>query len=310
MASDLDTEPARGRATTDRDVAVVGGGPAGCSAAIFTARYGLDTVVFDRGRSSLRQCAHLENYPGFPGGVDVETFRDLLHDHVRAAGGTVRPDLVEAVRRGEANGELVVEPEGGEPEIADRVVAATRYGAGYLRPLDDGTLFEPAGGADERDRLDRSVVDRDGATPLEGVSVASPSAEADRQAIVAAGRGGRVGLAVVEAVRRDRGYPDDVAAHYDWLRREADRDPEWADRERWRAWFAERLPDDHDLSEADRRALRERVVDRRLGAYLDEAEIAERERAGQRRLLAHLDDDLVLERAREIEAEREAGGSG
>jgi len=40
----------------------VGGWPAGCSASVFTARYGLDTVAFDRGRSSLRQCAHPENY--------------------------------------------------------------------------------------------------------------------------------------------------------------------------------------------------------------------------------------------------------
>lgn len=32
---------------TTHDVIVVGGGPAGCSAALFAARYGLDTVVFE-----------------------------------------------------------------------------------------------------------------------------------------------------------------------------------------------------------------------------------------------------------------------
>lgn len=47
------------------DVVIVGGGPAGCSAGVFCAREGLDTVIFDRGRSSLQRCAHLENYLGF-----------------------------------------------------------------------------------------------------------------------------------------------------------------------------------------------------------------------------------------------------
>ncbi|MFC6726873.1 FAD-dependent oxidoreductase, partial [Halobium palmae] len=94
----------------DRDVVVVGGGPAGCSAGVFTARYGLDTLVFDRGNSSLRQCAHLENYLGFPGGIDVETFYALAHDHAEEAGCTIVADMVERVRRPDA----VDDPEGGD----------------------------------------------------------------------------------------------------------------------------------------------------------------------------------------------------
>jgi len=41
----------------------------------------VETAIFDRGRSSLKRCAHLENYPGFPGGIDIETLYDLFHDH-------------------------------------------------------------------------------------------------------------------------------------------------------------------------------------------------------------------------------------
>jgi len=42
-----------------RDVVVVGGGVAGLSTAVFTARQGLDTLVIDDGGSLLRRNAHL-----------------------------------------------------------------------------------------------------------------------------------------------------------------------------------------------------------------------------------------------------------
>ena len=301
----------------DADVAIVGGGPAGCSAGVFTARYGLETVVFDRGRSSIRRCAHLENYLGFPAGIDVGTFYGLVHDHAEAAGCSVVPDLVESVDRAEAggarNGEeddggtgtFRVTTQEGRRVTARRVVAATRYVGEYLRPLTGDAAFltdEHAGEVHEH--FDRSYADRDGSTPVPGLYVASPSEEADRQAIVAAGRGARVGLAVVEDLRRERGLQDAVAAHYDWIRRAAELDDEWADRDRWRAWFDERLPDGTD-AESDRLLdLREREIDRRLDTYLADVEIERRVERGQERLLDHVDDDLILEAAADIRAAR------
>ena len=81
------------------DVAIVGGGPAGAAAAVFTARYGLDTLVFDRGNAALERCGFLENYLGFPAGIEVETFQELLAAHVGEAGGERREELVETVTR-------------------------------------------------------------------------------------------------------------------------------------------------------------------------------------------------------------------
>jgi len=69
------------------------------------------------------------------------------------------------------------------------------------------------------------------------------------------------------------------------------------------------VPEDHDL-EADRLAeIREREIDRRLETYLADDDIERRVERGHERLLEHIDDDLIVEAAREIETERENGGS-
>ncbi|WP_049947446.1 NAD(P)/FAD-dependent oxidoreductase [Candidatus Halobonum tyrrellensis] len=298
---------------------VVGGGPAGCSAGVFTARDGLDTVVFDRGRSSIQRCAYLENYLGFPGGVDIETLYGLMHDHAEAAGCDVVADVVESVERADEGGPggFVVHLGEGDPVTARRVVAATRYDGEYMRGLDDDdAMFETHDHGDEtHEQFDTAYADDDGTTPVEGLYVASPSAEANRQAVMAAGRGARVAVTLVEAVRRERGYPEALANHYDWRRREAELSGEWADRDRWREYVDGRIPDDADLDDDRRVELRERAIDRRFDQYLDDDEVDRRTRAGHERLLEHVDDDAIVAAAREIEAERgttpaESAGGG
>jgi threonine dehydrogenase-like Zn-dependent dehydrogenase len=289
----------------DHDVVVVGGGPAGCSAGVFAARYGLDTVIFDRGRSSIQRCAHLENYLGFPAGIDIETLYGLMHDHAEEAGCVIVPDLVESVERAGDGDGFVVEPQEGDAVTARRVVAATRYDGEYMRGLDDeSAMFEEyEHDGETHETFDSEYADHDGTTPVDGLYVASPSADADRQAIMAAGRGARVGLRVVEDVREERGYPESVVDHYDWMREESTLDGEWSDRDRWREWFDEQLPDSHDPDEDRCVELRERDIDRSFETYLSDDEIEQRGVRGQKRLLEYVDDDLILDAARDIEAE-------
>ncbi|WP_248896631.1 NAD(P)/FAD-dependent oxidoreductase [Haloplanus halobius] len=285
----------------DHDVLVVGGGPAGCSAGVFTSRYGLDTVLFDRGRSSIKRCAFLENFPGFPGGVDIETLYGLLHDHAEAAGCSIVDDHVESVERAVDGDGFVVTPADGSQRTARRVVAATRYGGEYLRPLDGDAMFHVRGHGGE-ERFDKSYADSDGTTPVDGLFIASPYGETGYQATMAAGRGARVGITLVEHVRRERGYPDPLANYYDWRRREASLDD--GDLESWREWFHDRLPDDHGLDDDRLADLCERDLSRRRETYLSEDEVDRRTERAHDRLLDHVDDDRILAAARDIEADR------
>jgi choline dehydrogenase-like flavoprotein len=281
--------------SNEYDVVIVGGGPAGCSAGVFTARYGLNTIIFDRGRSSIQRCAHLENYLGFPAGIDIDTLYGLMHDHAEITGCELVPELVEAVHREGDEGGFVIETQEGRTVTTRRVVAAARYGGEYLRPLDDETMFETDEyDGEEHERFDREYPDHDGRTPIDGLYVAAPAGDAEAQAIISAGQGARVARTLLADVRRDRGYPDEVADHWDWVRREAELEDEWADRERWREWFAQRIPNDCSFDDDQLVELREAEIDRRLATYISTEEIEERTARGHRRLAERLDDQFLL----------------
>jgi thioredoxin reductase len=66
------------------DVLVIGGGPAGLSAALFTGKNGLETTILDDGRSWMSN-AHLFNYLGI-GSVDGEAFMETARAQVDAFG--------------------------------------------------------------------------------------------------------------------------------------------------------------------------------------------------------------------------------
>jgi len=84
----------------DFEVLVVGGGPAGLSAALYLARYNRRVALFDtgHGRSSWHQVNH--NYLGFPGGIPARKLRELGYRQLSEYGqATVLPHKVERLER-------------------------------------------------------------------------------------------------------------------------------------------------------------------------------------------------------------------
>ena len=103
------------------DVAVIGGGPAGLSAALFTAKNGLDTVVFDTDETWMHK-AHLFNYLGIES-MDGSAFMDLAREQIEEY-GVDRHQGEEVSRVTDAPDGYEIETDDGEYE-ATYVVLAT-----------------------------------------------------------------------------------------------------------------------------------------------------------------------------------------
>ncbi|MDZ7701689.1 MAG: FAD-dependent oxidoreductase [Halobacteriales archaeon] len=184
----------------DTDVIVVGGGPAGLSAALFTAKNGLDTVIFDTDDTWMHH-AHLFNYLGIES-VDGEAFLETARRQVDGFGADRRQG--EAVTGVEAteNG-FAVTTEDGE-HTASYVVLATG---------DDTALAEDLGCAISAEGLVEVDVTME-TTVEDAYATGAMVREEEYQAVISAGDGGAAALNVLTKEKgehfHDFDTPDDA----------------------------------------------------------------------------------------------------
>ena len=83
-------------------VVILGGGPAGLSAAIYAARSGLSTVVVEKAfpGGQIANASHVENYPGFADGVSGMELGQLMHRQAEAQGAETMMAEVSALEPG------------------------------------------------------------------------------------------------------------------------------------------------------------------------------------------------------------------
>jgi thioredoxin reductase (NADPH) len=74
------------------DVAIIGGGPAGLAAAIYTARGKMRAVVFERSMMGGQAATtdRIENYPGFPDGISGADLGELFHKQAVEHGAQIK----------------------------------------------------------------------------------------------------------------------------------------------------------------------------------------------------------------------------
>ncbi len=73
------------------DTVIIGAGPAGLTAAIYLGRAGLKTIVFgDSTKSGMYSSPHIQNYPGFPKGIDGKALSKNFLDQVRVFNAPVK----------------------------------------------------------------------------------------------------------------------------------------------------------------------------------------------------------------------------
>lgn len=110
-------------------VAIIGGGPSGLSAAIYTARADRRTLVFDSGGGTTRDVDTMENVYGFPDGVTGPELVELGREHATKFGAEIVEE--EVVHVGRAGDSYRVETTVDAYEV-EGVILAT--GADYERP--------------------------------------------------------------------------------------------------------------------------------------------------------------------------------
>ena len=111
---------------------IIGSGPAGYTAAIYASRAALNPVLFEglQPGGQLTTTTVIENFPGYPEGVDANQLMGAMREQAVNLGADVRPGYVTAVDLSQRPFRVMVDES--ETFLAETLIIATGATAKYL----------------------------------------------------------------------------------------------------------------------------------------------------------------------------------
>ncbi len=182
------------------DVAVIGAGPAGASAAIFLAKAGQKTLVIDNGRSVTRR-ALIKNHYGVME-ITGPAMVDLGKEHAKMLGADVISAQVTNVTKSGDHFDLATDQDAYQ---ASHVILATGLYTDLIEQI--GVRTKP--GTEPRIK---TVVDAtlEGKTSIEGIWAAGTVAGVSMHTIITAGDGAKVAVNLLSEIKGERYVDHDV----------------------------------------------------------------------------------------------------
>ncbi|MFT8870969.1 MAG: FAD-dependent oxidoreductase [Sporolactobacillus sp.] len=183
------------------DVIIIGAGPAGQSAAIFTARAGLSTLVLDNEKGLTRR-ALLKNHYGL-----IEASGNTLiaagKQQVDAAGAIIKKAHVTGITK-EANC-LTITDDDGNTYTAHQIILATGANAALAKAV--GLQIK-----DGREKYVNTIIaaDSEGHTSVDGIWAAGVAAGVSVHTIVTSGDGAKTAINLISELKGER-YTDHEA---------------------------------------------------------------------------------------------------
>jgi thioredoxin reductase (NADPH) len=89
----------RDRGEVQIDCLIIGGGPAGLTAAIYLARFRLRTMLIDAGKSRAGLIPCTNNHAGFPSGISGEELLSRMRQQARRFGAELHDGYVRALNK-------------------------------------------------------------------------------------------------------------------------------------------------------------------------------------------------------------------
>ena len=117
---------------TTVDCLIIGGGPAGYTAAIYAARANMAPILYEgiQPGGQLTTTTEIENFPGFPQGIDGNQLMSSMREQAARLGADVKNGAVTAVDLSERPFRVQVDSQ--DEYVAKAIIIATGASAKYL----------------------------------------------------------------------------------------------------------------------------------------------------------------------------------